>query len=59
MNMNFDCALLYCSYRISIPGGGAASSLVASVGNRDHWKNNGSAVLNGNAINATARTNNG
>ena len=34
-----------------------ASSLVASVGNRDQWKNNGSAGLNGNAINATARTN--
>jgi hypothetical protein len=26
----------------------SASSLVASVGNRDQWKNNGSAVLNGN-----------
>ena len=28
----------------------SASSIVASVGNRDQWKNNGSAVLNGNAI---------
>jgi hypothetical protein len=27
-----------------------ASSLVASVGNRDQWKNNRSAGLNGNAI---------
>jgi hypothetical protein len=27
-----------------------ASPLVASVGNRDQWKNNRSAVLNGNAI---------
>ena len=43
----------------------SASSLVASVGNRDQWKNNRSAMLNGNAINqrcsnyATARTNEG
>ena len=37
-----------------------ASSLVASVGNRDQWKNNGSAGLNGNAIEiATARTDEG
>jgi hypothetical protein len=39
-----------CSHR-------PASSLVASVWNRDQWKNNGSAVLNGN--NATARTDEG
>jgi hypothetical protein len=32
----------------------SASSLVASVGNRDQWKNNGSAVLNGNAIESEA-----
>jgi hypothetical protein len=31
-----------------------ASSLVASVGNRDQWKNNRSAVLNGNAIESEA-----
>ena len=36
----------------------AASSLVASVGYRDQWKNNGSAGLNGKAI-ATARMNDG
>jgi hypothetical protein len=30
--------------------GMSASSLVASVGNRDQWKNNGSAGLNGNVI---------
>jgi hypothetical protein len=34
----------------------SASSLVASVGNRDQWKNNGIVGLNGN--NATARTDN-
>jgi hypothetical protein len=32
----------------------AASSLVASVGNKDQWKNNRSAVLNGNAIESEA-----
>jgi hypothetical protein len=31
----------------------SASSLVASVGNRDQWKNNGSAGLNGNVIERT------
>ena len=31
-----------CSNNVAIP----ASSLVASVRNRDQWKNNGSAVLN-------------
>jgi hypothetical protein len=38
----------------------SSSSLVASVGNRDQWKNNGGAGLNGNAIEReAARTNNG
>ena len=52
-NREFPILLIPLSMPIqSIPI--TASSLVASVGNRDQWKNNRSAMLNGNAIESEA-----